>query len=180
MGTVLALPPEVHSSSGWRLVLLSSFMLALGLPGAVRAQVGGSGQLVGKSILSVQGCGRDRANLATSIAVAGDGTWTAQSPDGTFSGTHTPRGTSGRKLDLRFDAQTEAEFIAGVAEDVGKLCEAPATVTLAELKTFLLKLNRKRTKAKLTLSYRFEGAAAGVSGTAKYRLRAKGPWADTP
>ena len=43
-------------------------------------------------------------------------------------------------------------------------------------KKFLLELNGKRTKAKLTLVYRLEGTGGGRKGSATMKLTGKGPW----
>ena len=68
--------------------------------------------------------------------------------------------------------------MATVVADVGLLCDAPdVIVTSTVRKRFTLTLNRAGTKAKLVLRYAFKGRANDRSGSAGYRIRAKGPFA---
>ena len=119
--------------------------------------------------------------MVLTLAMATDATWTARDQQGSqFSGTYSMRGASSRILDLQFDAATSAGVVGTVVNDVGELCHAAATVSSAERKRFLLQLNRKRTKATLSLTYRFAGTAGGRSGTARYHALLKGPWVAGP
>jgi hypothetical protein len=122
--------------------------LALALVNDAGAQPG-NGQLVGRSVLAAKGCGKQRASFAATVVTDADGTWSAQDSEGQhFTGTSTPKGVSGRKLDVAFDPETEAASVAGLMSDVAELCETPAV----------------------------SGSAGGRSGTARYRVKAKGPW----
>jgi hypothetical protein len=163
--------------------LLVPFCLALTLfmPGESAAQFPGEGSLAGRSLLAVRGCGKERAQPTVSVVAGSDGTWIAEDGEGVvFSGTYAPAGSSGRRADFQFDAETEAGFVAGIVADVAELCEAAVMVSTVERKSFGLRVNRRGTKARLALIYRFTGTAAGRPGTARYRLKAKGSWTPAP
>lgn len=153
--------------------------LALALPAGAQVN-GGVAELAGTSALSIRGCGRDRdPRFAAAVTVRPDGTWSAVDAQGDpFGGTWVHAGKSGRALELFFDTDTEADFVATVAEDAGILCDAPGTVVVTSTtrKRFALKVNRRLTKATLVLRYLLRGSTAEGSGTARYRLRAKGPF----
>ena len=105
--------------------------------------------------LGVRGCGADRdPDFSAAVTLTADGTWTASDAEGDlFGGTWVPLGVSGRAFDLSFDAATEADLIATVAEDVGVLCDTPGAVL-----------------------YVFRGYAGNRAGSARYRIRARGPF----
>jgi hypothetical protein len=159
-------------------VLLAALVTAalLGVP-AADAQTGAqTGVLTGRSLVAAKGCGKVRESLVYAVGLAADGTWSAGNLTGTYSGTSAPLDASGRKRELTFDADSLAAFIATVASDVTGLCGVAVTVTSATKTAFIFKLNGKGTKAKVVLAYAFTGTAGGRSGTAKYRLKLKGPW----
>jgi hypothetical protein len=113
------------------------------------------------------------------VTMNADGTWTAGDGEGNvFSGTWSPRGSNGRAFDLAFDAATEADLVATLVEDVGVLCDAPGGVTVTAIvpKRFRLKLNRRLDSAKLALLYVLKGRANNRAGSARYRIRAEGPF----
>ena len=154
-------------------------VLALALAVAVAGEAStGRALLTGTSKLVVHGCGARRAQFSGTVTISNDGTWTAQSDEGDgFAGTYTPAGRTGRKVLLTFDASSLAAFVGAVEEDVALACQSPpATVTSSRPKALSLAVNRKLTKAKLLLRYAFTGNAGGRSGTATYKLVARGPW----
>jgi hypothetical protein len=139
----------------------------------------GSAQLAGRSVLAIEGCGRDRAMFLATVDVDAGGTWSAQESEGaTFSGTWTPKGRSGRKVEMAFDAGTAAGFLDVLLGDITELCDltTPISVTSARMKICRLILNRKRTRVTLVLDYAIKGRADRRSGTASYHVRAKGAW----
>ena len=141
------------------------------------AQVPGSGLLAGRLLFRVKGCGKETGPLGITAVAGANGTWTAQTSEGSsYAGTLAALGTSGRKLDLQFGAASESAFVAGLAADASSLCGASVAVSSSVRKKFVLQLNRAGTVAKLTLIYTFTGSAGGRQGTAKYRLKAVGPW----
>jgi hypothetical protein len=151
--------------------------LCLGFAATPAAAQPGSGDLVGRSLLASKGCGRQRASFGLAVLVDAGGTWTAQDSEGRrFAGAWTPRGASGRRLEVSFGPEAEAAFVAVLAGDVARLCEAPVVVESAVKKAFVLTVNRRRTRMALVLRYVLRGSAGGRSGTARYRLKAKGPW----
>ena len=166
-----------------RRLTLSVLCLAFAVGSSDRAAAAatGGGQLSGRSALAVKGCGRDRASLVLTFVMGADATWTAHDQAGSqFSGAYAMRRANGRLFDLQFDAATSTGFVAIVVSDVGQLCHAAATLTSMEQRRFVLQLNRRRTKATLSLTYRFAGTADGRSGTARYHAKLKGPWVAGP
>ena len=151
--------------------------LALVAPQHAGAQLPGSGALAARSTVRVKGCGGISQALGLIAVARSDGTWDAEDTLGTgWSGTHVPRGSSGRKLDLQFDAPSMSRFVAAVADDAAALCEQPVTVSSAVRKKFLLRVNRRGTVAKLAIVYVFTGSAGGRPGSATYRLKGTGTW----
>jgi hypothetical protein len=163
-----------------RSVATALAFLALVASGA-GAQVTGSGAFSARSVFRVRGCGISAGSFGLIGVVRSDGTWDAQDTQGTgYSGTHAPVGASGRKLDLQFDASSANAFVEARGVDATGLCEAEVRVISAVRKKFLLRVNRRGTVAKLALVYVFTGAAAGRQGTARYQLKAVGPWTPAP
>jgi hypothetical protein len=137
----------------------------------------GAGNLAGKGKIAVRGCGKQRLSLDVRVVVRDDATWEAEDAEGTrFAGTYVVGTPNGRRLELAFDAPSTTAFVTAASEEVAFLCEAPVTVASVERRKFALRLNRKRTKAVLVLLYQLTGSAAGESGSARYRITAKGPW----
>ena len=164
--------------------LLLPALLGLGLTAApdVGAQgVSGSGTLKGTGTLAVQRCGRDRLHAQAQVVVAAGGTWSATTSEGAaFSGTSVPSGTSGRQLDLSFDAGSEVAFVASMASNAAELCHTSVVVTSAAKQKLLLSINRRGSRAKLVLRYTGTGVGGGRSGWARSGLTLKGPWTATP
>jgi hypothetical protein len=158
------------------LTILAIASLVAARPVAAQTAPGG-GLLAGRIVFAVKGCGRERSESGIVASVAADGTWVATTEGRTYSGSWTPLGPSGRLLDLSFDAGSLAEFLSTLTDDASALCRAPVTVTSATRRRFALALDRRRTRAKVTLRYHLTGATAAGAGSASYRLTAKGPWA---
>src|SRR5579871_30745 len=131
----------------------------------------GSGTLTGHSTLTAGRCGRDRARFTVVVSLRDDGTWSVTGPEiAPFGGTYAPKGRSGRKLALTFDDASRAGFVGELTGDVSSLCRLPVTVTDATQKAFVLTLNRKQSRATLTLRYRLAGMANGKRGRASIEL----------
>jgi hypothetical protein len=163
-------------------MILGGACLAIAMVAQAGAQAG-DGQLVGSSVLAVKGCGRERASFTATVITEPAGAWSAQDSEGQrFTGTWVPTGVNGRKLELAFDPETEAGFIAALVSDVAALCETPDPITVSSVvkKVFKLAVNRRQTRAKLLLRYSVTGSAGGRSGTARYRVKAKGSWTPAP
>ena len=156
------------------IVLLVPVVLAL-MVSSVDAQVIGSGNASGTDKLRVKGCGKGKAPAILNFTLFSDGTWVAVDEEGiNLSGSHTA--VSDKKFDLAFDASSETVFVGVLASAASEICQQSVSVTSALRKKFFLKRNKKRTKAKVRVKYSFTGTAAGESGTAKYILKAGGPY----
>jgi len=153
-------------------------LLALALAAStVASAFTGTGTLTGTSKFVVPGCGTDRGAFATSITVAADGTWRAESTEGSsFSGTYVPVGRANRKIRFAFDEATTSALDSSVVADASTLCNRAVTLTGMHAHTLTLSLIRKGTEAKLIIAYSFSGRARGRSGTASYHVTGRGPW----
>jgi len=151
---------------------------ALGLmASSAEAQLGGIGTASGTDKLRVKGCGKGKAPAAFNFTVSDDGTWFARDEEGYFfSGGYSA--VSAKKFDLRFDSGSEALFVANLENVASSLCGQGVNVTSAVRQKFFLKVNKKRTKAKVRAKYSLTGTAGGEPGTAKYILKAAGPYTE--
>jgi len=150
--------------------------LALAAP-TVAVAFTGTGTLTGTSKFVVPGCGTDRRAFATSVTVAADGTWSAQSSEGSsFSGTYVPVGQADRKIRLTFDDATTSALASSIVADAMRLCNAGVTLTGSHPHALTLSLKHKGTEAKLVIAYGFSGRSRGRSGTASYHVVGHGPW----
>ncbi len=137
----------------------------------------GTATLTGASKFVVPGCGAHRGAFVTSITVAADGTWSADSSEGSsFSGTYVAIGRANRKIRLTLDAATTAALVSGITADASMLCHSSVTVTGSHPRALTLSLIHKGTQAKLAIAYVFSGRARGRSGTASYHVTGRGPW----
>ena len=165
-------------SPDMRLRHVNGILLALALvvPTAATAFTG-TGTLTGTSKFGVPGCGSDHAAFVTSMTVAADGTWSAQSSEGpSFSGTYVAVGRADRKVRLTFDAATASALSSSIVADASRLCHASVTLTGSHPHALTLSLIRKGTQAKLVIADAFSGRARGRSGTASYHVIGRGPW----
>jgi hypothetical protein len=158
-------------------ILPLALALAIVAPTSAHA-LSGTASLEGFAKLVVKGCGAHRTALSATLLVASDGTWSAQSSDAdSFTGTYTTVGRSGRKLRLTVDDPSAAALVASVAEDIAILCDTPpVTVTSSRPKAVTLALDRTLQKAKLVVRWVLKGSAGGRSGTATYKVQARGAW----
>jgi hypothetical protein len=158
------------------LTALVTVALVFAAPTAARAFTG-MATLTGTSKFVVPGCGADHGAFVTSIALAADGTWSAQSSEGpSFSGTYVSIGRANRKVRLTLDAATTSALTSGIRADASMLCHAAVTLTGSHPRALTLSLKRKGTQAKLVIAYAFSGRARGRAGTASYHVTGRGPW----
>jgi hypothetical protein len=165
-----------------RTTLVLGLALTLLAASDARAQIPGGGSLVGVAVLRAKGCRKAAAAVGLPVVVAqSDGTWGAvDAANVVYTGTYSLLGPTGRKLDLLFDASSETTLVDGLAASASQLCGAAVTVTSSVRKKFLLLLKptKKGTVARLTLIYILTGSAGGRQGTAKYVMKAAGPWVE--
>ena len=156
---------------------VAALAFSLVLPLSAHA-ITGSAPLTGSSVLALRGCGRHRGTVATLVALANDGTWTAMSQEGpVFTGTYTPKGRSGRKFALVMAPASEQAFVADTAAEITTACELTGVVVTEVVpKVMKLSLDKKLTTAKLLVRYRFRGASDQGSGRASIKIAGKGPW----
>ena len=162
-----------------RTTLVLGLALTLLAASDARAQIPGGAALGGVAVLRAKGCHRGVATVGLIAVAQSDGTWGAvDAANVVYTGTYSLLGPTGRKLDLLFDAASETTLVDGLAASASQLCGAPVTVTSSVRKKFLLQLKptKKGTVARLTLIYILTGSAGGRQGTAKYVMKAAGPW----
>jgi hypothetical protein len=156
-------------------VTVGAFALCVGASSAQALE--GTAVMAAKQKIAVKRCGKDGGTSGLTFTVDASGAWTAETSEGgTFTGTGTPFGASGRKLDLTFDAGSLTAFAGSLASDASSLCGAAVIVETAERTLFRFGVNRRGTKAGLVLKYRFAGSAGGQPGTATFKLKASGPF----
>ncbi len=158
--------------------VLRTATLALLIVAPLRAfALTGTAILTGNRSLVVAGCGAHASHFASAqMLVREDGTWSISGDAGNLTGSYTPLGGSGRKVALTTDASSIANLVTTVETGASALCHAPATVTGTLPKAATLTLNKKLSKATLTVKYLFAGTARGRHGVAKLTVHGKGPW----
>ena len=153
------------------------FLLAAGT--AYAALTGDGGVLTGKEKAKVQRCGGDKGSLTWNVVLAPNGDWSMYDGSNTFTGTSTPTGKGG-KHNLSFNGPSQALFISTLESRASDECGTAISVTSSQQKKFQLKVNKKATKAKVLLKYKFLGSGGGETGKGKYGASAKGAWGPVP
>lgn len=143
--------------------LCLSLMLPLVAPPASAQILGGTGQLFGREKCRVQRCGRDRDEETADVILNCDGSWRAVVDGLVYTGTSALIGGSGRKFDLLFDESSISLFTTILQGFATGLCGISIASTVEEKRKFVLKVNKRRTKAAVILKYRFEGTGGGRS-----------------
>jgi len=159
--------------TGTRIALAT--LLAVGVP-AIATAASGTANLRGPLTLAAKGCGSHHGKATATVTLAANGTWSVQVDFGTLTGTYVALDTAGRKLDLDFDPASLVALQGIVAGDVTEACRRPAQLTGATKKKFRLTLNRKLTKATLTIRYLFTGAPGTKPATASEAIVLHGRW----
>ena len=146
------------------------------------AQIAGTADLSGNGKLKAKGCGKDREGLVGTWDFLGDGTWTGTT-DGVLvlSGTHASQGASGKIASLTFDLASKTFFDDALESWASALCGIPVTLMQpSSISHFDLKLNKRRTRAKLTLFASGTGSTSEGSSTGRYKAIVRGPWTEAP
>lgn len=86
------------------------------------------------------------------------------------------RGRRERRSQGPLDPRREALHVGPLAADVTQRCRANASPASISKRRFTLTLDRKRTRAKLALDYRFAGTSPGGAGSGKHVLTGAGRW----
>jgi hypothetical protein len=141
------------------------------------AQVG-AGSFSGAATLKVKpGCGRDTERSTWNLVGTG-GSWasTIEGNPGP-SGTAMPLGGSGRIWRLAFDANSKTAVDLSLTAWASELCGLPVTLTAPSTITqFDLKLNKRKTRGKLTLRAQATGSTPEGTGTGTLKMIKRGPW----
>jgi hypothetical protein len=157
--------------------------LALALSAPAFAQDGTAMLSSGKGTIKVKpGCGKDSQPLFGTWVFSA-GTWTATSGAGLdLSGTSAARGMSGKVFDLQFDAQSKDEFDDALESWASAVCGVPVTLQAqgSTVSSFSLKLNKRQTRAKLTLFATGNGTSAAGKGVGTYKAIVRGSWQPAP
>lgn len=162
----------------WGLVLAVLFAAT-----SASAQASGNGALAGTARIKVKPeCGKDRQAVNANWTLGG-GTWSAQTPGNNtpaLSGAATAQGASGRIFRLSFDAGSKAIFDDALESWASGVCGTPITMTAgSSVSRFDLKLNKRKTRAKLTIHASATGTSPLGSGTGTYKAIERGAWTDT-
>jgi hypothetical protein len=153
--------------------LIVTLLLAL----STLALADGSGTLTGTGKLRVQSCGKDRGAVTWTVQLTGSNWTTTVNGNNGPSGTASPVGSSGKIWNFAFDANSKTGFDLLLAAAATNLCETTVTLTQPSTVThFNLKLNKRSTRAKLTLFARGTGSSIEGTGVGKLNLILRGPW----
>ncbi|HEU4429575.1 MAG TPA: hypothetical protein VFT98_12520 [Myxococcota bacterium] len=145
------------------------------------AQVAGEGDFSGDTAkLRARGCGKDRVGAFGEWALLGDGSWTGTVDSVvTLSGTHIAQGSSNRIARLTFDAESKLAFDAALEAWATGICTVPVTLDAPSAIThFNVKLNKRRTRAKLTLRAVGTGSTSEGSSAGRFKAIVRGPWTE--
>lgn len=145
------------------------------------AQEGTATLNTGKGTIRVKpGCGKNSQSLF--------GTWTFAA--GTFAatttgnpvlaGTSTAQGASNKVFRLTFDGPSKALFDDAMESWASALCGTQITLLQpSAISRFDLKLNKRQTRAKVTLMAAGNGTSALGNGTGTYKAIVRGAWQPT-
>jgi len=150
---------------------------------AALAQASGNGALAGTARIKVKpDCGKDRQAVNANWILNG-ATWTAQTPgNGTpaLGGSASAQGASGRIFRLTFDQASKTIFDDALESWASARCGTPITMNAgSSVSRFDLKLNKRKTRAKLTIHASATGTSPLGSGTGSYKAIERGSWTDT-
>lgn len=162
-----------------RNLMLASLLCLLTSPAFAQVQ-GGDGNLSGPGVLKVKpDCGRDNEMLTGTWQLTANGGWQAlTSGNPLLIGTKSAVGSSGKIWNLAFDASSKLAFDAELAARASALCGVAVTIQPSTVTHFNLKLNKRKTRAKLTLMARASGSSAAGNGRGTYKAIARGAWDD--
>jgi len=148
------------------------------------AQVAGTGDFSGDTAkLRARGCGKDRVGAFGTWELLADGSWTGTVDSVvTLSGTHTAQGASNKIARLAFDAESKASFDDTLEDWATALCGAEVTLDEpgSAVTHFNVKLNKRRTRAKLTLRAIGTGSTGEGSSAGRFKAIVRGPWTEAP
>lgn len=162
--------------------MLRSMLVCLALAFASSsafAQVAGEGSFSGGTAkLRARGCGKDRVGAFGTWALLADGSWTGTVDSVvTLSGTHVAQGASGKIARLTFDMESKGLFDDALEAWASTLCGTPVTLNAPSAVThFNVKLNKRRTRAKLTLIAVGTGSTIEGSSAGRFKAIVRGPW----
>ena len=161
-----------------RWLAVALFALSLSAP----ALADGSGTLSGPGKIAVKSCGKDRDQVTWTVQLTGS-TWASSPPGGGTGpfGTAAPVGSSGKIWNFAFDPGVKMGFDQFLAALASSLCETTVTLTgPSTVSQFNLKLNKRKTGAKLTLAVTATGVSVEGTGAGKLTMKLRGPWQEAP
>ena len=94
--------------------------------GAQTVVPAGAGTLSGTQRLKASGCGKDTGAVSVPFTLVADGTWSADLDGDVYTGTSQTRG---RVVRLSFDAASQAELVAELADEASSLCQDTVTIS---------------------------------------------------
>jgi hypothetical protein len=135
-------------------------------------------ELSGEEKLRVRAIGGQRDSVRMALAF-GDGLWMALDAEGRIiSGTYRSAGRTGRKAVLRLDDDSLEVVLALVESWAPQLGLSDFQVELRRAPEIVLKLNRERTRVRLTGKFKFD-ETDGEARLGKYFFDARGPLVET-
>lgn len=156
--------------------------LALLIPVSALGQEGTGALNFGKGTIRVRpGCGSNRQPLyGTWVFTAG--TFTATTTGNpVLAGTSTARTPGGRRFNLTFGAPSKALFDDALESWASAVCGVQVVLSQpTTISRFALKLNKRRTRARVALSALGNGTSAAGDGTGRYKAIVRGSWQPAP
>ena len=161
--------------------ILSILALAAALlAGTAQAQPvpAGSGVLSGPESLKVgPGCGKDAFVLPATVSLAANRTWSATTPEGTYSGTATPASSNGRKWIFTFSGPSLAKLRDVMEAWATDLCDGyDVTIDTLEIVTTTFKVNKLGNEAAVKFKATATGHTVLGDGKGTYKTKLTGPW----
>ena len=147
------------------------------------AQASGNGALSGTARIKVKPeCGKNRQAVNANWTLSGSSFSALTLGNGTpaLTGSASTQGASGRIFRLAFDAPSQAIFDDALESWASFVCGGtPVTLARVNVTHFDLKLNKRKTRAKVKLYARGAGTSPLGAGTGSYKAIERGSWTDT-
>ena len=141
---------------------------------AASAQVpAGTGTLNGSQSLKVRHCGKVSDSVNAAVTLGSGGAFSISNAGDILTGTSS---TNGRVTTLTLDAASQGEAHDLIEEGASEACDTDVTITNVTFSQAQLKVSKRGTSAKLQVKASAQGMANGETGSAKYKLKATGPW----
>lgn len=152
-------------------------LLVLGASDGANGQTvpAGGATLASTTKLKVEGCPTRRGSGPTTYVLAADGSWSATVGSDTLPGTATSSSPNGRLWTIAYPPEALDEIASSLEESAGLACSSTFTISSRQASA-TLKLNKRQTRAKVTLQATFTGDAGGTPHNGTFKATGAGAW----